>query len=135
MGTGLARLQLSQFGIKRAGLAYLLWVDGSTLRVDTRQHLLMEESRNAVGCVVHQPVLESSHHVAHAVRIARFLEGILREMTNAVGYQLTALCGVQLSLLVEELFHIHTLQLSDALLLGHLLIECVYLLFYILVGG
>ena len=52
-------------------------------------------------------------------------------MPDAIRYQLAALCGVQLSLLIKELIHIHALQLSDALLLRHSVIQFIYLLFHI----
>ena len=94
----------------------------------------MEQCRNTIGGVVHQPVLHGSYHVAHHIRVAWLLESILREVTDTIRYQLTALHGVQLSLFVEEIFHIHTLQLGDTLLLGHLLIERVHLLFNIHIG-
>ena len=74
---GLTCLQLSQFGIERTGLSDLLGIDGSPLGVDAREHLLVEEGRDAVGGVLFQPVLYGCHHVANGIRIARHLEGKL----------------------------------------------------------
>ena len=52
-------------------------------------------------------------------------------MADTIGYQLAALIGVQTSLLVEEVVHIHATQLSDTLLLRHALIKFVNCLFHI----
>ena len=94
----------------------------------------MEQCRNAVGRMVHQPVLHGSHHVAHHIGVARLLEGILREVADTVRYQFATLRSIQLTLLVEELFHIHALQLGDTLFLRHLLIQRIHLLLNIHVG-
>ena len=80
--------------------------------------------------MVHQPILDGSHTVAQHIGIHGFLTGKLREMTDAVRNQLSALRGVKLSLLIEEVVHIHTSQLSNSLLLRHLVVEFVNLLFY-----
>ncbi len=80
--------------------------------------------------VVHQPVLDGGNAVTQYIGIQRSLAGILREMANAVGNQLAALVGVKMSLRIEELIHIGTAQLCDALLLRHLLIESIHLLVY-----
>ena len=76
-GTGLAGLQLSQLGVERAGLAYLLGIDGRALGVDAREYLFVEEGWDAIGRVGLQPVLYSHHHVANDVWIAGLLEGKL----------------------------------------------------------
>ena len=52
-------------------------------------------------------------------------------MSDAKRYQFATLGCVELALFVEELVHIHALQLGDALLLRHLLIELVNLLLYV----
>ncbi len=127
----LTRFHLSQLGIERTGLTNLLRVDGSATGVDTRQHLFVEQCRNAVGSMVHQPVLNGCHTITQHVGIHLFLTGKLREVTDTIGYQLTALGGVQLSLLVEELVHIHASQLGDTLFLRHLAVKLIHLLLQI----
>ena len=89
----------------------------------------MEERRDAVGRVVHQPVLDGGSAVAQHVRVAGLLHGELREVADAVGYQLAALRRVESAVLTEEFVHIHTLELGDTLFLRHLGIQLIYLLF------
>ena len=115
--------------VEGAGLSYLLRIDGGVLCVDAREHLFVEECRYAVGGVVDKPVLDCSHTVAKHVGVGGLLACILREMANAVGNELSALHGVQLSFLVEQLVHVCASQLCDTLLLRHLVVEGVYLLF------
>ena len=93
----------------------------------------MAEGRDAVGCVVHQPVLYGSHAVAQHIRVSGLLHGELREVADAVGNQLAALGCVQLSLFVEEVVHVHTSQLGDTFFLRHLAVEFIDLLLQ--VGG
>ena len=88
----------------------------------------MEEGRDATGRIFHQPLLQSCHHISQKIRISLLLKSILGEMPNTVGYLLTTFCSIQLPLLVEEIFHIHTSQLGNALFLRHLAIELVNLL-------
>ena len=133
-GTRLQRLLLGQLRVERACLSYLLRIDGGTTCVDTRQHLLVEEGRYAAGRIVDEPVLQGCHTVAQLVGLARYLTAILREVADAVGDDFAAFRRVQLSLLVEELVHVHTPQLGDALLLRHLRIELVHLLLQSHVG-
>ena len=52
-------------------------------------------------------------------------------MSDAVGNQFTTLGRIQLALFIEEIVHIHTLQLGDTLFLRHLVVEFVDLLLYI----
>ena len=127
-GTGLEGLQFGQLGVERTGLAYLLRIDGRTLGVHTRQHFFMKEGGNAVWSVVNQPILNGGHTVAKGVRVGGLLHSELREMADAVGYELTAFGGIQLSLLVEKIIHVETLQLGDTFFLRHLAVELVYLL-------
>ena len=75
----------------------------------------MTQCGYAVGRVVHQPVLDSCHAVAQHIGVAGLLHGKLREMSDAVRYQFTALGRVELPLFVEQFVHIHTLELGDAL--------------------
>ena len=130
----LTGLQLSQFWIERASLPYLLRIDGSPTGIDARQHLLVEQGRNTVWCILHQPVLNGGHTVAQFIGVTRFLTGILREVADTVGYQLTAFHRVQPPLVVEELVHIHAPQLGDTFLLRHLVVQFVYLLFCVYGG-
>ena len=88
----------------------------------------MEEGRDAIGRIFHQPLLQSCHHISQSIGISLLLKCILGEMTNTIRYQLTTFCSIQLPLLVEEIFHIHTSQLGNALFLRHLAIELVNLL-------
>ena len=67
----------------------------------------MQEGGDAVGGVVHQPVLDGYRTVAQLVGVAGLLHAELREVADAVGYQFAALRGVELSLLVEQVVHIH----------------------------
>ena len=85
----------------------------------------MTQRRDAVRCVLHQPVLDGGYAVAQLVGVAGFLHGKLREVADAVGDQLAAFHRVELPLLIEEVVHIHTSQLGDALLLRHLVVEFV----------
>ncbi len=95
----------------------------------------MEEGGDAIGGIVLQPVLHGDHHIADGVRIAWLLEGKLREVADAIGDQFATFRGVELSLVVEEFVHIHTLELCDALFLRHLGIELINLLFHIHIDG
>ena len=61
---GLAGNFVSQLGVERAGLSYLLGVDGGTRCVDAREHFFVEEGWDAVRGVVHQPFLDNSHLLA-----------------------------------------------------------------------
>ena len=91
----------------------------------------MEEGWNTVGGIVHQPVLHSHHLVADVVRVARLLQGKLREVSDTVGNQFATFRRVEIASLIEEVVHIHTPQLCDALFLRHLLVEFVDPLFQI----
>ena len=91
----------------------------------------MQESRDAIGCVVHQPVLNGDGTVTKHLRLTGLLHTELREMADTIRNQLPTLRRVQLALLVEEFIHIHTPQLGDALFLRHLGIKLVNLLFEI----
>ena len=91
----------------------------------------MQEGRNAIRRVVHQPVLNGNRPVAKHIGVARLLHAELREVAYAVGYQLTALGCVEFSVFVEEFVHIHAPKLGDALFLRHLVVEFVDLLFHI----
>ena len=128
--TCLIGLQFRQFGIERTSLSDLLGIDGGTQGVHTRQYLFVEQGRNTIGRMIHQPFLDGRYTVAQHIGIHGFLTGKLREMTDAVRNQLSALRGIKLSLLIEEVVHIHTSQLSNALLLRHPVVEIVNLLFY-----
>lgn len=128
--TGLQGFLFCKYRVERAGLPDLLGIDRGALGIDSRKHFLMKECRNAMWRVVHQPVLNGGNAVTQYIGIQRSLAGILREMTNAVRNQLAALVGVKMSLRIEELIHIGTAQLCDALLLRHFLIESIHLLVY-----
>ena len=91
----------------------------------------MEEGRNTVGGIMHQPVLHSHHLVADVIGVARLLESKLREVSDTIGNQFTTFHRVEIASLVEEVVHIHTPQLGDALFLRHLLVEFIYLLFHV----
>ena len=52
-GTRLQGLHFGQLGVERAGLSYLLGVDGGTRCVDAREHFFVEEGWDAVRGVVH----------------------------------------------------------------------------------
>ena len=91
----------------------------------------MQEGRNSIRRVVYQPVLNCHSTVAQLVGVSGLLHTELREMSDAVGNQFLAFCLVQFSLLVEQIIHIHTPQLGDALFLRHLAIEFVNLLLHI----
>ena len=91
----------------------------------------MEQGRDAVGRMLHEPLLNSRHTVAQHVGFYLLLTGILRKMAYTVGYQLAALVGVQTSLLVEEVVHIHAAQLGDTFLLGHPIVKFIDCLFHI----
>ena len=91
----------------------------------------MQQCRDAVGRMSNNPLLHGSRPVTNLIGVTGLLHGKLREVANAVRYQLVALGGVEPSLLVEEHVHIHTSQLGDTLLLGHPLIEFIHLLFHI----
>ena len=125
------RFQLSQLQIERTCLSYLLWIDGGSLSIDTRENFLVQEGRYPIGGVVHKPILDSNGPIAKFIWIAWLLHTELREMANTKRYQLTALSGIQLPLLIEEFVHIHTPQLCDPLFLRHFLVELIYLLFHI----
>ena len=129
----LTGFQLSQFGVKRTGLTNLLRIDRRTASVDARQHLLVEQGRDAARRMCHQPLLHGGNPVAQHVRVYRLLTGILREMSDTVRYQLLAFHGVQLALFVKQVVHIAAAQLRNALLLRHPLVELVNFLFHILV--
>ena len=129
--TRLACLQLSQLRIERAGLSYLLRIDGSPPGIDARQHLFVEKGGNAVRRMVHQPVLDGSHTVAQHIGVHGFLTGILGEMAYPVRNQLTALGCIQLSLFIEEIVHKHTFQLGDALFFRHVEVKLINLLFHV----
>ena len=127
----LARLQLSQLRIERAGLSDLLRIDGGADGVDAREHFFVHESRYAVGRVVHEPLLHGCHPVAQVVRVAWLLHAELREVADAIGNELATLRGVQPSVLAEEVVHIHAFQLCDALLLRHPAVKFIHLLFHV----
>ena len=91
----------------------------------------MEKGRNAIGRMVHQPVLDGSHTIAQHVGVQGFLTGILGEMAYPIRNQLATLGCIQLSLLIEEIVHKHTFQLGDALFLRHIEVKLVYLLFHV----
>ena len=112
-------------------MSYLLGIDGGPHGVDTCQHFLMQQGGNAVGRVVDEPILNGSSPVAQLLWTTGLLHGELREMSDAIGYQLSTLGSVQPSLLVKELIHIHTLQLGNASRLRHPVVEFVYLLFHV----
>ena len=91
---GLNGFLFCQFGVERAGESDLLRIDRSIACVHTCQHFLVEEGRDATGCVVDEPVLHGSHFVAYVVRISGILEGELREMPDAIGNNFATLGGV-----------------------------------------
>ena len=93
----------------------------------------MKQGGNTIGGMLHQPFLYSSHTVAQHVGFQRFLHAELREVANTIRNEFTTLIGVQASLLIEEIVHIHAPQLGDTLFLGHALIELVNLLFHIFI--
>ena len=76
-GARLECLQLGQLRIERACLTYLLGIDGGAKGVNTREHLFVQEGRDAVGRVVDEPVLDGGSTVAEFVGIARLLHGEL----------------------------------------------------------
>ena len=83
--------------------------------------------------MVYQPVLNGCRMIAQFIGVSRLLQTELREVSDTEGNQFTALRRVQFPLLVEQVVHIHTLQLGDALFLWHLVVEFVNLLLQI--GG
>ena len=91
----------------------------------------MEQGRNTVGRLRHQPLLNGCHTVAQHIRVHLLLTGILRKMADTIRYQFATLSGIQPALLVEEVVHIHATQLGDTLLLGHAFVELVDCLFHI----
>ena len=78
-----------------------------------------------------EPVLDGSHTVTQYIRIGRLLHSELGEMTDAVGNQFKTLDRIQIPLIIEQIVHIHTSQLGDALFLRHLSVKLVNLLFHI----
>jgi hypothetical protein len=88
----------------------------------------MTESRNTIGRILDEPILDGGDTVSQLIGISGFLHGKLGEMSDTVWYQLATFCRIQLSLLIEQHIHIKTLQLGDTLLLRHLSIELIHLL-------
>ncbi len=82
----------------------------------------MEECWDTIRGVIHQPLLNRSYFITQFIWIAWLLTSILREMTYTIRYQLSTLSSIQFAFFIEEVIHIHALQLSDALFLRHSLI-------------
>ena len=95
----------------------------------------MQQRRNTIRGVLHEPFLDGCRAVAQVVGVTGLLHAELREVAYAVGNQLTAFDCVQMPLVVEQLVHVHTAQLGNALLLRHLVVELVNLLVYVCGGG
>ena len=91
----------------------------------------MQQRGDAVGGVVHEPVLYGGSAVTQLVRVSGLLHAELREVSDAVGNQLAALGRVEFPLLIKEVIHVHTLQLGNALLLRHPVVEFIHFLFHV----
>ena len=88
----------------------------------------MQKGGDAVRGIVDEPVLDGGSTVAQQVGVAGLLHTELREVANTIGDQFAAFGSIQLSLVAEEVVHIHALQLGDALFLRHLAVEFIHLL-------